>query len=71
MAERDVTPELKVEHEMHHRRAGRNWGVFAALAAMIVLIFAVSLVKLGPEGVKNPSANAGSWSKSLAEWLSK
>jgi hypothetical protein len=55
------------DHELHLRRRGRNWGVFGGLLALAVLLFAVTIVKLGPEA-RNPSAE-GSWGEALVEWL--
>lgn len=42
-----------IEHELHRRRRGRNLAVGGALLAMVVLIFAVTIVKLG-ENAQNP-----------------
>ncbi|MCF3593715.1 hypothetical protein LZG00_06855 [Rhodobacteraceae bacterium LMO-12] len=36
---------LKVEHELHHRRLGRNVGLGLVLVAFVVLIFALTLAK--------------------------
>ena len=58
---------MRREHELHGRRRGRNWAVLGALVAMIVLLFAVTLVKLGPDGF-NPTTGE-SWGQSLAAWL--
>lgn len=55
------------EHELHARRRGRNIGVIAALLAFVVLLFAVTIVKLG-ENAKNPSTNV-SWGASLLNWV--
>ncbi len=35
------------EHDIHRRRLGRNLGIGAALLFFVVLVFAVTLVKLG------------------------
>jgi len=36
---------LKVEHELHHRRLGRNAGLALVLLAFVGLIFGLTLVK--------------------------
>ena len=36
---------LKVEHELHHRRLGRNIGLGLVLLAFVALIFGLTLVK--------------------------
>ena len=58
---------MRREHDLHGRRRGRNWAVLAGLAALVVLLFAVTLVKLGPDAY-NPSTGA-SWGQSLVTWL--
>ncbi|HBM59364.1 hypothetical protein ACFSDD_06625 [Salipiger marinus] len=35
------------EHELHHRRRGRNIGVGLILGALIALVFGLTLVKIG------------------------
>ena len=35
------------EHELHRRRRGRNYAVLAVLAAFVVLMFAVTIAKMG------------------------
>lgn len=57
------------QHEMHKRRRGRNIGVLGALIGLIVLLFAVTLVKLGPNAA-NPSTKT-SWGERLIEWVSQ
>lgn len=37
---------LRVEHELHDRRKGRNLGVGLALAGMIVIVFGLTVVKV-------------------------
>ncbi|MCO4848955.1 MAG: hypothetical protein KC448_13410 [Yoonia sp.] len=37
---------IRVEHEVHQRRKGRNFGVGALLACFIGLIFALTVVKV-------------------------
>ena len=58
---------LNKKSDLHDRRRGRNAAVFVALVALILLIFAVTIVKLGPNA-GNPSSNA-SWGSALVEWL--
>ena len=36
---------LKVEHELHRRRLGRNVGLALTLLAFVVLMFGLTLVK--------------------------
>jgi hypothetical protein len=37
---------INKEHEIHNRRFGRNAGVGLALAAMVVLVFGLTVVKV-------------------------
>jgi hypothetical protein len=37
---------IRVEHEMHHRRKGRNIGVGLCLVGVIVVVFGLSVVKV-------------------------
>jgi len=37
---------IKVEHEIHNRRKGRNFGVGLLLAGFIGLVFALTVVKV-------------------------
>ena len=39
---------LRVEHEMHHRRFGRNLGLGLVLVGFVVLVFALTVVKAAP-----------------------
>lgn len=60
------------DHELHVRRRGRNLGVFALLIGFAVLIFAVTIVKVGggPGTVGNPSAaQGGGWISGFIEWV--
>lgn len=59
---------MRREHELHGRRRGRNLAVMGALVALVVLMFAVTIVKLGPNAA-NPTAGA-TWGESLVRWLS-
>ena len=36
----------RAEHELHRRRKGRNVALGGALAAFVILVFAVTMVKL-------------------------
>ena len=36
---------MKVEHELHHRRLGRNVGLGLVLVAFVALVFGLTLVK--------------------------
>ncbi|SDE49251.1 hypothetical protein [Limimaricola pyoseonensis] len=36
---------MQVEHELHHRRKGRNFGVGLLLVAFVGLIFGLTVVK--------------------------
>ncbi len=45
------------EHELHKRRKARNYALLAVMAGFVVLIFAVTIVKLGG-AAGNPSAIA-------------
>jgi len=54
-------------HDLHTRRRGRNYGVLGVLLALVVLLFAVTLVKLGPNA-GNPS-NGVSWGQALMDWV--
>lgn len=47
---------IKVEHEIHARRSGRNTAVLVLLLAFVVMVFALTVVKvmtLGDLGVGN------------------
>ncbi len=37
---------LSREHELHGRRKTRNWGVGSVLGAFVLLVFAITIVKL-------------------------
>lgn len=58
---------LQKQHELYGRRRGRNYGVLAVLVALVALLFAVTLVKMGPQA-GNPSAGA-SWGDAMMEWI--
>jgi hypothetical protein len=58
---------IRRDHNLHDRRRGRNWGVFGGLLALVVLLFAVTIVKMGPEA-GNPAAQA-SWGQAFVDWI--
>ena len=58
---------MRERHELYGRRRGRNWGVFGALLALALLLFAVTIVKMGPDA-RNPTAE-GSWGEAFIEWV--
>lgn len=62
---------MKRDHELHDRRRGRNLGVLILLLAFVTLIFFVTVVKMGPNGVVgNPSAEqGGDWGTAFIEWI--
>lgn len=37
---------IKVEHELHERRKGRNYGVGLLLAGFIAIVFGLTVVKV-------------------------
>lgn len=37
---------IRVEHEIHERRKGRNFGVLGLLLAFVALVFALTVVKV-------------------------
>lgn len=37
---------IKVEHELHERRKGRNYGVGLLLAGLIAIVFGLTVVKV-------------------------
>ncbi|NAZ35606.1 hypothetical protein GT358_02095 [Rubellimicrobium sp. CFH 75288] len=37
---------IRVEHELHARRRGRNLGLLAVLVAFVVLVFFLTVVKV-------------------------
>ncbi|MDF3606507.1 hypothetical protein PE067_10385 [Paracoccus sp. DMF-8] len=38
---------LRPEHELHHRRRGRNMGLLAVLVAFAALVFGLTIAKIG------------------------
>ncbi len=49
---------LRQEHEMHVRRRGRNVGVGILLAGFMVLVFALTFVKVTRGDFEMPRAGA-------------
>ena len=49
---------IRVEHEIHTRRFGRNLGLGLCLAAFVALVFALTVVKVknGDRGHANDNA---------------
>jgi hypothetical protein len=37
---------IRVEHELHGRRRGRNMGLLAVLAGLVVIVFGLTVVKV-------------------------
>ena len=58
---------MRRDHDLHGRRRGRNLAVLGALLALVVLLFAVTIVKLGGNAM-NPTGGA-TWGESLVRWL--
>ena len=58
---------MRTTHEFHRSRRGRNWAVGALLMSVVVLMFAVTMVKLGAHA-GNPSTGR-SWGEALVIWL--
>lgn len=50
---------LRVEHELHQRRKGRNIGVGLMLAAFIALIFTLTFVKVTRGDFELPRVETG------------
>ncbi len=50
---------LRPEHELHQRRKGRNVGVGLLLVSFIVLVFALTFVKVTRGDFELPSAQTG------------
>ncbi len=49
---------IRVEHEIHTRRKGRNRAVGLLLGGFVVLVFAVSVVKLSkPQNIDTTAPN--------------
>lgn len=50
---------MRVEHEIHHRRKGRNMGVLILLLAFVALVFALTVVKVTRTDFGNAPVNTG------------
>ncbi len=50
---------LNKEHEIHNRRRGRNTGVGLMLGGFVVLILALTYVKITQTDFSNAPVNAG------------
>ena len=37
---------IKVEHELHKRRKGRNWGLGLVLVGLVAIVFGLTVVKV-------------------------
>lgn len=37
---------IRVEHELHHRRRGRNWGLLLMLLGFVAIVFGLTVVKV-------------------------
>ncbi|MDJ0820811.1 MAG: hypothetical protein QNJ09_03240 [Paracoccaceae bacterium] len=48
---------LSRQHELHKRRAGRNKGVGIVLAALIAIVFGLTVVKVSSDNFTMQSAN--------------
>ena len=48
---------LKVEHEIHQRRKGRNVGVGLMLGAFVVLVLALTFTKITSGDFELPKVN--------------
>lgn len=42
---------IRVEHEIHRRRLGRNVGLGLVLAAFVALVFGLTIVKVSEGGL--------------------
>ncbi|WP_299369287.1 cytochrome C oxidase assembly protein [uncultured Tateyamaria sp.] len=49
---------IKAEHELHQRRKGRNVGVGLMLAGFVVLVLALTFVKITSGDFELPRAEA-------------
>lgn len=58
---------LRRDHDLHRRRRSRNWAVFGSLLALALLLFAVTVVRLGPDA-RNPTWQ-GNWGEALISWM--
>ncbi len=51
---------FRPDHELHSRRAGRNYGLGAVLLIFAALVFGLSLVKAQENGLPGLQTNAAS-----------
>jgi hypothetical protein len=49
---------LRKEHDLHKRRLGRNMGVGLLLGGFVVLVLALTMVKVTSTGFKFPQAQS-------------
>ncbi|NBT30912.1 MAG: hypothetical protein EBT13_03120 [Rhodobacteraceae bacterium] len=47
---------IKVEHELHERRKGRNYGLLVILIAFVAIVFGLTVVKVLQLGDANKFA---------------
>jgi len=50
---------LRKEHDLHNRRKGRNLGVGLLLAGFVVLVLALTMVKVTSAGFSFPEIDSG------------
>jgi hypothetical protein len=43
---------MRVEHEIHGRRRGRNFGLLAVLVGFIAVVFGITVVKIQTGGLE-------------------
>lgn len=55
----DLVMAIRAEHEIHQRRKGRNVGVGLMLAGFVVLIVALTFVKITSEDFAMPQIEEG------------
>jgi hypothetical protein len=55
----DLGMSIRAEHEIHQRRKGRNIGVGLMLAAFVVLILALTFVKITGGDFEMPRIEEG------------
>ena len=45
-AQKSVDPAAPVEQERKRRQRGRNWAIFIMLLCFVVLVYAVTIIKI-------------------------
>ncbi|PIE12613.1 MAG: hypothetical protein CSA70_08900 [Rhodobacterales bacterium] len=50
--------DIKVEHELHHRRLGRNIGLGLVLVGFVALVFGLTVVKVTRGDFEPPRGTA-------------